>query len=118
MAIPKLARPVKIQRRKFVTSTFRSKRQHSYGEQFVSKSKMIKRRDGFRCTGCGWKPPKKFRWLLHAHHIIPKSKGGRDTMINLQSKCAECHVKEHPKNKGLKLIMQKQIKLLKKLKKV
>jgi 5-methylcytosine-specific restriction endonuclease McrA len=117
--IPRMARAVKIGRRKWVEPKAKlatNKRDHSYGEAFVANAKVTKKRDGHRCTGCGWVPPKKFRWLLHVHHQLPVMKGGRDSLSNLKTKCVQCHVAEHPNNKGFRLAMTKQLKLVKRLK--
>ena len=47
-------------------------------------------RDGFRCFNCGKKNAK-----LHAHHIIPKSRGGKNTLDNLVTLCEDSHKKLH-----------------------
>ena len=38
---------------------------------------------------------KKESEVLEKHHIIPKSRGGKDTKDNLISICVECHEKAH-----------------------
>lgn len=57
----------------------------------------VKTRDGFTCRLCGdWKG-KYYSETgavvedIHAHHIIPKSQGGPDTMENLITLCDLCH---------------------------
>ena len=32
---------------------------------------------------------------IHLHHIIPKSKGGSNEIINLKALCNKCHLKAH-----------------------
>jgi len=49
-----------------------------------------KHRDGFRCVKCGGT-----RGALHAHHRIPKSQGGPDTLENLITLCTRCHALHH-----------------------
>jgi 5-methylcytosine-specific restriction endonuclease McrA len=57
----------------------------------------VKLRDGFACRLCGdWKD--KIYPLtgavvidIHAHHIIPKSQDGPNTMENLITLCDLCH---------------------------
>ncbi len=47
-------------------------------------------RDGYQCTPCGEKNPP-----LEAHHIVPRSQGGKDTITNLITLCKPCHNKTH-----------------------
>ena len=47
-------------------------------------------RDGYQCTQC---KVKKVR--LHAHHIIYRELGGKDTIKNLITLCKSCHYKFH-----------------------
>jgi hypothetical protein len=42
-------------------------------------------RDGYICQNCD--SPDK----LHTHHLIPKSKGGKDVLENLITFCRPCH---------------------------
>lgn len=57
----------------------------------------VKIRDGFGCRLCGdWKGkyyPETDAIVedIHAHHIIPKSQGGTNTMENLITLCDLCH---------------------------
>ena len=63
-------------------------------------------RDDFKCTACGVSA--KEGAILHVDHIIPRSKGGRDTMDNYQTLCRQCNIgksnKSHTnlRNKDLK----------------
>lgn len=47
-------------------------------------------RDNYQCTQCGKKNTR-----LEAHHIIPRSQGGKETMTNLITLCISCHAKHH-----------------------
>ena len=47
------------------------------------------KRDNRTCVLCGAKAPAV---ELHVDHIIPVSKGGRTTLDNLQTLCAECNL--------------------------
>lgn len=47
-------------------------------------------RDNFKCMNC-----KKKNLELHAHHIVWKSRGGKDTIKNMLTLCVECHDKVH-----------------------
>lgn len=91
---------VKIQRRK----TFKKE---SYGDDWDQLEKACKKRDNYTCRECGYDQKKykyghkKFR-MLHASHIIAISKGGRNILANLKTKCVKCHENEtntfRPKN--------------------
>jgi len=56
----------------------------------VSKKKRfdVLKRDGFTCQYCGRRTPDV---LLEVDHIIPKSKGGPDTIDNLVTACFDCN---------------------------
>ena len=47
-------------------------------------------RDGFKCKHCSAKDTK-----LEAHHILPRSQNGKDTISNLITLCSKCHEKLH-----------------------
>lgn len=47
--------------------------------------KNILRRDRFRCQYCG------SREKLTVDHVLPKSRGGRDTWLNLVAACTSCN---------------------------
>lgn len=49
-------------------------------------------RDGFTCRYCGASPQKDTTVTLHIDHIIPWSKGGKTTLDNLQTLCADCNL--------------------------
>ena len=49
-------------------------------------------RDNFKCQNPKCKHSTK---SLHAHHIIWRSKGGKDTIANLITLCKKCHVSLH-----------------------
>jgi len=80
-------KPVKIQARKKFSK-------EEYGEDWASLSFKCRQRDGWRCKKCGRKP--ESRRDIHADHIIPITKGGRNKLSNLQSLCVDCHKKKHP----------------------
>jgi len=47
-------------------------------------------RDGYECRKCGKKDCQ-----LEAHHIIPRSRGGKDTIRNMITLCHICHDRVH-----------------------
>lgn len=46
------------------------------------------RRDNFRCTYCG---ASGSGVELHADHVVPRAKGGADTLDNLTTACQQCN---------------------------
>ncbi|MGQ0735067.1 MAG: HNH endonuclease [Acidobacteriota bacterium] len=48
-------------------------------------------RDGYRCVACGF----NLQCALAAHHRLPLELGGRDTISNLVTLCANCHKAVH-----------------------
>ncbi len=68
----------------------------AYGNNWATVSKETKQRCNNRCVDCG-----TTNGPIHAHHIIPKTKGGTDHAFNLIALCETCHCKRHPKNKHL-----------------
>jgi hypothetical protein len=57
-----------------------------FGSGFLSKARAVFHRDGGRCRTCG-KSDK-----LHVDHIIPRAKGGSDSMDNLWLLCDQCNL--------------------------
>lgn len=47
-------------------------------------------RDGFKCQHCGVGSTR-----LEAHHIVPRSEQGKDSIHNLITLCSKCHAKVH-----------------------
>jgi 5-methylcytosine-specific restriction endonuclease McrA len=59
----------------------------------VGVRKKAGRQRGWVCQKCG----RRFKdgWLIEAHHILPSSAGGPDTLENLILLCTLCHLKAH-----------------------
>jgi 5-methylcytosine-specific restriction endonuclease McrA len=56
------------------------------------RKEIVRKRDGFTCTKCGW--PHGFERLrrnLHVHHRVPLSSGGNNGLDNLTTLCHVCH---------------------------
>jgi len=51
-------------------------------------------RDGGRCHVCGKKVPKK-GW--HMDHLIPLSRGGEHSLLNVAASCPRCNLRKHAK---------------------
>lgn len=49
-------------------------------------------RDKFRCVFCGKSPAIDVGTVLHIDHIKPFSKGGENTLDNLQTLCQDCNL--------------------------
>lgn len=47
-------------------------------------------RDGWKCVACGRQSHDGL--LLHVDHVLPRSKGGKDVLENLQTLCSECNL--------------------------
>ena len=54
------------------------------------KDRLISSR-GPRCEKCNFDVVE----ILHAHHVIPRSRGGKDEESNLSLLCPNCHAIEH-----------------------
>lgn len=52
----------------------------------------VLKRDNFRCCACGASPAKDASVELHIDHIVPWSKGGENTVENLQTLCSKCNL--------------------------
>jgi len=62
-----------------------------YPRKTLSKKRryQILERDKFTCRTCGRSAPEV---ALHVDHIIPVSKGGNNTLENLQTLCVDCNL--------------------------
>jgi len=49
-------------------------------------------RDGFTCQYCGGKPPDV---ILEVDHIIPRARGGQDSIYNYLTACFDCNRGKH-----------------------
>jgi hypothetical protein len=66
-----------------------------YPSDWDSRRKNVYRRDNYTCQNCGAKGGPKGHHELHAHHIVPKSKGGTHKLSNLKTVCSRCHKAIH-----------------------
>jgi len=65
-----------------------------YPSDWDKRRKKVYRRDRYECQNCG-RGGESNNIELHAHHIVPKSKGGTHKMSNLISLCEKCHSAIH-----------------------
>lgn len=66
-----------------------------YPSDWDSRRKKIYRRDGYECQNCGVYGGIKGDAELHAHHVVPKAKGGTHDTTNLITICKGCHKAVH-----------------------
>jgi 5-methylcytosine-specific restriction endonuclease McrA len=64
-----------------------------YPRNWNSLRRHVYVRDRHCCTACGRKGGRKV--ALHAHHVVPLSRGGRNTLDNLVTLCGDCHREAH-----------------------
>lgn len=66
-----------------------------YPSDWDSRRREVYKRDGYTCQNCGRKGNQEGSAELHAHHVVPKSKGGTHSVSNLTAVCEECHKAIH-----------------------
>lgn len=66
-----------------------------YPSDWDSRRKQVYRRDNYTCQNCGQKGGPHGDVELHAHHVVPKGKGGSHRVENLQTVCKQCHDSIH-----------------------
>ena len=57
--------------------------------------KAVYRRDNYHCTNCASAGGPHGDTELHADHVLPRSRGGSDTLQNLRTLCRSCHQARH-----------------------
>lgn len=70
----------------------------TYPSDWDSRRKNVYARDDYTCAHCGIGGGPNGNAELHAHHIVPKSRGGSDKLSNLITLCNQCHNAVHSKN--------------------
>lgn len=74
----------------------------TYPSDWNKRRRKVYKRDNYTCQNCGAKGGPHGNTKLHAHHVLPKSKGGSDSLSNLKTLCADCHNSAHSgKNDGI-----------------
>jgi hypothetical protein len=64
---------------------------NGYPSDWDSRRKKVYQRDEYTCQNCGIQGGPRGDAELHAHHIVPKSKGGTHNTSNLKTLCRDCH---------------------------
>lgn len=67
----------------------------SYPDDWDERRRRVYRRDDHTCQNCAAKGGTNGDTELHAHHIVPKSQGGKHKLTNLVTLCEECHRGAH-----------------------
>jgi len=62
-----------------------------YPNDWNRRRKVVYKRDNYTCQNCGRQGGPYGNIELHAHHIVPKSKGGTHGISNLKTLCEGCH---------------------------
>ncbi|MEE6209215.1 HNH endonuclease [Salarchaeum sp. III] len=62
-----------------------------YPSDWDTRRNEVYNRDEYTCQNCGVRGGPVGDAELHAHHIVPKSKGGTHKKSNLKTLCKECH---------------------------
>jgi len=66
----------------------------NYPPDWDSRRRRVYRRDNYTCTNCGGGGDQG-NAELHAHHVVPISKGGSHELSNLTTLCKRCHNSIH-----------------------
>ena len=95
LSSPKGARKVPRAKRAPKAGYSRQDSRKGYGtkEEWKEITARVKTRDRYTCQGRGCVCTDRFK--LQVHHIIPLSKGGTNSMLNLLTLCVNCHAKRH-----------------------
>jgi len=67
----------------------------------------VLKRDNFTCQYCGEKAPDM---KVHVDHLIPKSKGGNDSLSNLVTACGPCNVGKASRLLPPEIVLEKRKK--------
>ena len=62
-----------------------------YPGDWNDRRKRVYKRDDHECQNCGDKGSHRGDAEIHAHHVVPKSKGGSHRESNLITVCKNCH---------------------------
>lgn len=72
----------------------------NYPSDWDSRRRKVYSRDNHKCQNCDKKGRMGGDAELHAHHIVPISKGGSHRKSNLKTLCKVCHDAIHGKGKA------------------
>ncbi|MDG5760244.1 HNH endonuclease [Natronococcus sp. A-GB1] len=66
-----------------------------YPDDWDRRRQEVYRRDDYQCANCRRRGGPHGDVELHAHHIVPKSRGGIHELSNLITVCEACHTAVH-----------------------
>jgi len=66
-----------------------------YPDDWDSRRRSVYKRDDYECRNCGSQGGYNGNTELHAHHVVPKSRGGTHRKSNLITVCDSCHSNIH-----------------------
>ncbi len=66
-----------------------------YPDDWDRRRQEVYRRDDYQCANCRRRGGPHGDIELHAHHIVPKSRGGVHELSNLITVCEACHTAVH-----------------------
>lgn len=66
-----------------------------YPDDWEQRRQRVYRRDDYQCANCRRRGGPHGDVELHAHHIVPKSRGGVHELSNLITVCEACHTAVH-----------------------
>ena len=83
-----------------------------YPEDWQKRRLEVYRQANGRCNSCGHKAGTlygdEFLWFAHVHHKTPLLQGGDHSLSNLELLCEFCHIKKHPRMRGVRAAKLKQ----------
>jgi len=71
-----------------------------YPSDWNKRRELVYERDSYTCQNCGERGGQFGPAELHAHHGVPKSKGGTHQLSNLTTYCSDCHKAIHGKGRA------------------
>ena len=70
-----------------------------YPDDWFVQRHRVYERDNYQCKNCTRRGGPGGDVELHAHHIVPKSRGGTHRLPNLVTLCKPCHAAVHSRSK-------------------
>lgn len=86
--------PSRKKKRNHYSVCRRARKLNAVGSHTFGDWELLKKQYGFKCPCCNGKEPEI---ILTEDHIIPLSKGGDNTIKNIQPLCTSCNCKKHTK---------------------